>query len=146
MFYLNPYYSSPSPRSFSLGSSLEIILILSFLANHSEASVIQLSAHKEKCRDGHDNCTTHFLSCNYSSRMHNSKPFSHKHTTSPVTATHCLPLSLMSLLKIFKTLLLERGLGGDKRACVREYTPLLVLGCSAVKRGLLLKTGCSVSL
>lgn len=145
MFYLNPYYSSPSPRSFSLGSSLEIILILSFLANHSEASVVQLSAHKEKCRDGHDNCTTHFLSCNCSSKMHNSKPFSHKHDFS--SHSHTLFASIINVSsQNLQNSPLERGLGGDKRACVREYTPLLVLGCSAVKRGLLLKTGCSVSL
>lgn len=31
---------------------------------------------------------------------------------------------------------------GDKRACVREYTPCLVLGCSTVKKGLPRKIGC----
>lgn len=117
------------------------ILILTFLANHSEASVIQLSARKEKCRHGHDNRTTHFFSCNYSSKMHNPKPFSYQHTISPVPATRCLPLSVTSHKN-----LQSPPFAGDKRTCVREYTSLLVLDCSAVKRGLPLKIRCSVSL
>ena len=116
---LNPHSFPPSPRSFSLGTRLEAIFVLSSLANHSEASVIQLSAHKEKCCHRHDNCTIHFFSRKHSSKMHNSKPFFYKHTISPITATHCLPLLSFPYRNLDST-----PFEGDKRAGVRVHSTL----------------------
>lgn len=121
----NPYSFSSSPRSFSLGTSLEAIFILSFLANHSEASVIQLSAHKEKCCHGHDRCITHFFSCDIAPRCTIPSPFP-TNTQFLQSQPHCSPLLLLPYSNLQST-----PLEGDKRAGVRAYTPL----CSAVQRG-----------
>lgn len=128
---LNPYSFSPSPRSFSLGTSLEAIFVLSFLPNHSEASVIQLSSSvltKKNAVTDMTNALPIFSHVIYLQDAQHQAPF--LQTKFLQSQPHCLPLLLFPYQNLQST-----ALEGDKRAGVREYTPLLVLGCSAVPRG-----------
>lgn len=105
---LNPYYSLHSPRNFLQRTGQfrsSINPQLSCKPRRGFSYPAQSSQRKMQTWTWQLH-SPFFLSCNYSSKSHNSKPFSYKHTISPVTATHCLPLSLMSLIRIFKALFL----------------------------------------
>ena len=110
---LNPYHSSPSPRSFSLGSSLAAILILSFFQTTQR---LQLSSWVLTKKNADMNTTitlSIFLHVIIVPRRTILSPFP-TNTISPVTATNCLPLWLVSLSKIFKALLFGDGVEGTK--------------------------------